>query len=193
MLQDGIELVEGSKAKNLVVASGTSFPSQPDEGELFYHETDDALCIYRNGQWAKLQLDGGAAIAEKLATARTITLTGDVQGSVSFDGSANVSMQTAIKETQQSLTFNGPTTVNYANGTYVAAAVTGATTLTITGVPDSTYVYCLILELTNAGTNITWPASVVWLGTALTLRASGISMVTLVTRNGGTTWYGSAA
>lgn len=91
-------------------------------------------------------------------------------------------------------TFTGAVTCNYVtDGSYIAATVTGATTLTITGVPDSTKAYGMTFELTNAGTNITWPSSVTWLGTTPTLRASGVSMVTLVTRNGGATWYGSAA
>ena len=40
--------------------------------------------------------DGNAATATKFQTARTITLTGDVTGSVSFDGSGNVSMATTL-------------------------------------------------------------------------------------------------
>ncbi len=90
-------------------------------------------------------------------------------------------------------TFTGAVTCVYTDGAYVAATVTGATTLDINSVPDATKAYGMTFELTNAGTNVTWPASVTWLGTAPTLRASGVSMVTLITRNGGTTWYGSAA
>jgi hypothetical protein len=38
-------------------------------------------------------LSGNASTATKLATSRTISLAGDVTGSASFDGSANVSIQ----------------------------------------------------------------------------------------------------
>lgn len=41
--------------------------------------------------------DGNAASATKLQTARTISLTGDVTGSVNFDGSGNASMTTTKK------------------------------------------------------------------------------------------------
>lgn len=41
---------------------------------------------------------GGAISSEKLSTARTISLTGDVTGSVSFDGSKNVSMTTTVAD-----------------------------------------------------------------------------------------------
>ena len=105
-----------------------------------------------------------------------------------------VDSKVAAGDNVVSKTFNGATAVNYATeGSYVAGNVTGAATLTITGVPNDGKAYGMTFELNNAGTNITWPASVTWLGTAPTLRASGVSMVTLVTRNGGTNWYGSAA
>ena len=41
-------------------------------------------------------IDGNAATATRLLNDRTITLTGEVQGSVSFDGSDNVSMTVAV-------------------------------------------------------------------------------------------------
>ena len=41
-------------------------------------------------------LASGSGIASKLQTARTISLTGDVTGSVSFDGSANVSIAATV-------------------------------------------------------------------------------------------------
>lgn len=43
-------------------------------------------------------ITGNAATATKLATARTISLTGDVTGDVSFDGSANVSITTTVAD-----------------------------------------------------------------------------------------------
>lgn len=56
MIFDGITLVEGSEINNLVVASGASFPSSPDEGELFYHlggSSTEGLYIYKNGSWIR--------------------------------------------------------------------------------------------------------------------------------------------
>jgi hypothetical protein len=43
-------------------------------------------------------ISGNAGTASKLATARTITLTGDVTGSASFDGSANATITTALSD-----------------------------------------------------------------------------------------------
>ena len=45
---------------------------------------------------SQIDITGNAATATKLQTARTISLTGKVTGSVSFDGSANASIATAI-------------------------------------------------------------------------------------------------
>lgn len=55
---------------------------------------------------------GNAATATKLATARTITLTGSVTGSVSIDGSANVTLATTTNHTHNfdSITSK-PTTI----------------------------------------------------------------------------------
>lgn len=59
MIFDGITLVEGSEIRNLVVASGPSFPAgpdnPPDEGELFFKTTaTEGLHIFKNGSWIRL-------------------------------------------------------------------------------------------------------------------------------------------
>ena len=50
-------------------------------------------------------ISGNAASASKLATARTISLTGDVSGSVSFDGSENVSITTTVADNSHSHSY----------------------------------------------------------------------------------------
>lgn len=54
-------------------------------------------------------LVGNAATASKWATARTITLTGSVTGSVSIDGSGNVSLATTTNHTHAYLPLSGGT------------------------------------------------------------------------------------
>lgn len=49
------------------------------------------------GTWS-ISVTGNAATATKLATARTVTLTGDVSGSASFDGSANITITTTVAD-----------------------------------------------------------------------------------------------
>lgn len=85
-------------------------------------------------------LDGNAATASKLQTARTITLTGDVGGSVSFDGSANVSITTTVQP--NSVALGTDTTGNYvafvANTVGSGVQVTGTAgegaTFTVSGI-----------------------------------------------------------
>lgn len=54
MLIDGLKLIEGSFISNLVLSKGTSFPNNPDEGELFYRSDSSGIFIY-NGQWTRIQ------------------------------------------------------------------------------------------------------------------------------------------
>lgn len=51
-----------------------------------------------SGTYTGVSITGNAATASKLATARTITLTGDVTGSVAFDGSANATITAALSD-----------------------------------------------------------------------------------------------
>ena len=48
---------------------------------------------------AKTSISGNAGTATKLATARTITLSGSVSGSATFDGSSNITIITTGSET----------------------------------------------------------------------------------------------
>jgi hypothetical protein len=63
-------------------------------------------------------LIGNASTASTLETARTISLTGDLTGSASFDGSANVTINT-------SATFTGTTNLTYNTSTRTVVSDTG--------------------------------------------------------------------
>ena len=68
--------------------------------------------------------------SNKLATARTISLTGDITGSVSFDGSSNVSITTAYKN-------SGVTAGTYPKVTVDAKGnITSGTTLSASDIPN---------------------------------------------------------
>ena len=47
----GIDLTEGSEIINLTVPTGTAFPSNPNDGELFYRTDLTAYYGYQNGSW----------------------------------------------------------------------------------------------------------------------------------------------
>jgi hypothetical protein len=70
-------------------------------------------------------LSGNASTTTKLATARTISITGDVTGSVSFDGSADASITATIAA--NSVALGTDTTGNY------VSALTAGTGITLSG------------------------------------------------------------
>lgn len=72
--------------------------------------------------------------------------------------------------------------------------VGGALSLSISGGFVVGYGRTVAFYITNGGTNVTWPASVLWpSGSAPALSAAGTDLVVLYTADGGTTWLGVAA
>lgn len=71
---------------------------------------------------AQTSVTGNAGTATKLATARTISLTGDVTGSVSFDGSADASISATIAA--NSVALGTDTTGNYVAGVTAGQGIT---------------------------------------------------------------------
>ena len=51
---DGIKLLEGSVLSNATIDSGTTFPSIPDKGELFFRTDTNAFYFYSGTAWTKL-------------------------------------------------------------------------------------------------------------------------------------------
>ena len=80
-----------------------------------------------------------ATAAEKLATARDITLSGDATGTASFDGSANAEVVVALKNVGTAGTYTKVTTD-------AQGRVTSGSDLTATDIPDLT-----LAKITDAG------------------------------------------
>ena len=95
--------------------------SESDKFRLFHgNQTEPTTVVDTSGTGhstgtllANLEgnVTGNADTASALATARTIALSGDVVGSVSFDGSGNVSMSTTVQN--DSVALGTDTTGNY--------------------------------------------------------------------------------
>lgn len=115
-------------APNNLIHSGNEFTFVPSNfsGTVWFNyrttgETNGAITeyIFGNGAGGALasisdgQFSGNASTASKWQSARTLTLTGSVTGSVSIDGSANISMATTTNHTHTfaSLTSK-PTTIS---------------------------------------------------------------------------------
>lgn len=92
-------------------------------------------------------------------------------------------------------TGGGTQDVDYALGNVASLTVdTSANTLTVSNWPASGSHGSLTLYITNGGSQtFNWPAAVDWAGgTAPTLTAAGVDVITLTTLDAGTTIYGFA-
>lgn len=85
MLNDSITLLAGATVANMVIASGTSFPSSPDIGELFYKTTDGNLYVYDGASW---DISGGGVTSINSQTG-VVTLTKSDLGLSNVDNTSD--------------------------------------------------------------------------------------------------------
>jgi len=138
-----------SELQNAVIQNLASDPSTGNtDGRIYYNTASDELRVYADGAWSAVGaissvagtadeitvsvVDGVATLslppainanttgsAASLTTARTIQLSGDVTGTVDFDGTASVNMSTTISANSVAL---GTDT----SGSYIATATAGS-------------------------------------------------------------------
>ena len=115
-------------------------------------------------------LNGTASTATALETARTISLTGDVAGSVSFDGTANAEIAVTIQP--NSVTLGTDTT-----GDYVATVSSNDAHLTVTGTGETAGVQIITdaTELNTAGAIVSRDASGNFSAGTITAALSGVA------------------
>lgn len=89
---------------------------------------------------------GSATTAIKLATARTISLTGDVTGSTTFDGSGNVSITATVADDSHNHTMN---TITNATTKYVNAGTVTRKVIVNEGKNSQGYISRVALGLSN--------------------------------------------
>lgn len=84
------------------------------------------------------------------------------------------------------------TAIDLSKGTCFVKTISANTTFTFTNVPSDA-VCCITLALTNGGAySVIWPSSLKWSnGITPTLTQNGKDILTLITYDGGTTWYGT--
>lgn len=132
MLIDGINLAEGSDIINAVVTKGTTSPSNPNVGELFFNTTSNKLTIY-DGSWNTL-LSGtmpydiagsifgkpdNAAVVARVVVVRPFNLPANLTGSIAkCDTAATAAQILTLKKNGSSIG-----TINFAG-----AATTGTFT-----------------------------------------------------------------
>lgn len=80
--------------------------------------------------------------------------------------------------------------ISLTTSNYFTKTISGATTLTVSGIPTTGTACTFILDLTNGGSAaITWWSGVKWAGgTAPTLTTAGRDVLGFFTHDGGTNW-----
>ena len=162
---------DGASSAASVVSFGTGYPfqiySDYNNTSLLYYRS-----FYSNTGWKAWRqfafIDSNVASSSKWATPRTITLTGSVTGSVSIDGSQNVSLATTTNHTHS---YAGSSAAGGDATRALAVADYGDTRRTIqigyAGTSLNTSNLTHIAGYTNGGTQIKdVPKSVLqsWLG-----------------------------
>ena len=120
------------------------------------------------------------------------TVTADGNGDVSVAGEF---IATSYNETYVALSGTSPA-VDCEAGNVFSLTTSGATTFTFSNPPATGTAYGMSVKLVAGGNHaITWPASVDWASaTAPDAPASGeTDMLSFITHDGGTTWYGFLA
>ena len=148
---------------------------------------------------ARALVGTGTGTSEWSATLTSMTLAGaTISGAV--DGGAQVISNPVVKDYGETVnaiggTGGGTQDIDITAGNVVTATVdTSANTFTFSN-PSATGVSCsFTLILTNGGSQtVAWPGTVDWAAaTAPTLTTSGVDVLTFMTIDAGTIWYGFA-
>ena len=90
---------------------------------------------------------------------------------------------------------SGSKNIDLNDGNVVSGTIVGSTTFDIIGENAGAVAASFTLVLTNGGSaTITWPANTKWpKGTAPTLTAAGVDVLSFFSLDGGTTWRGCLA
>ena len=79
------------------VIEAATLPATGETGKIYVKTDDNTVWRWTGSAYVEISVGVGTAdSAVKLATARTIALSGDVTGSVSFDGSANATITATV-------------------------------------------------------------------------------------------------
>lgn len=188
-----------------IVKLGTS-------GALQAKATDGEIVLTYNARWngsnwVRLYAEADASMVE-LTTAGDLvwysksdgnsaagsTITWAEQARITYAGRV---LATAFADTYVDKgNVSGALAINCLAGAWQRVAMTGnITSVSFSDPPASGKAFAITLELEHSGAarTVTWPGSVKWPGgttPTLSSAASDIDIITLVTRDGGTTWYG---
>ena len=102
----------------------------------------------------------------------------------------NVLQRPELKDYSETKVAMGANSIDLSAGNVHTKTISGSTTLTFDNPPATGKTGSFTLVLVNGGTNVTFP-TVLWDGgDAPSLSASGTDILSFMTMDGGTTWYG---
>ena len=201
---------------NATPGAGVEFPQPSSSTDLDASNVEHDL-LHTNGSLAIVALQtklgytasnaaanqvlvgSGASATAWGSTLTSMTLAGaTISGAV--DGGAQVISNPVVKDYGETVNIIGGTgggtqDIDITAGNVVTATVDTSTNTFTFSNPSATGVSCsFTLILTNGGSQtVVWPASVDWAAaTAPTLTTSGVDVLTFMTVDEGTIWYGFA-
>jgi len=210
--------IESAAVNTSLIFEGATADSYETTLTLVDPTADRTITLPNNTGTVALTTDNVASAT--LAATATALATGRTINGVSFDGTANITVVDSTMLPLAGGTLSGtvdaadqivqrPVMKDYAETKVAMAAhavdlslgnvqtytLSGNQTLTFTNPPATGSAGSFTLIVTNgASATLTWPGSVDWAGgTAPTLTASGIDILTFTTIDGGTIWYGFLA
>lgn len=166
------------------------------DGQWWVQTATPNLPMFTNDAGTDFQLatlTGTETLTNK--TLGAVTLSGAVTGADQTVSAINIKDYGEITNAIGSI-GGGTQDIDLTAGNVVSGTVdTSTTTFTFSNPTASDEGCSFTLVLTNGGSQtVNWPASVDWAGgTAPTLTASGVDILTFFTIDGGTTWFGFTA
>jgi hypothetical protein len=180
----------GSSAAGVVPSSGG--------GTTNFLRADGTWAVPPASTFTGGTITGATTYTAGVASTSVSTGTLIVQGGIGVSG--NMSFTTFTETVPATITSSATQALDCATGTVFNITLsTSITSLTFSNVPASGRVYTMTLIVTQAGggsKTITWPAAVKWPNTTaptLTTTSTKVDILTLMTPDGGTTWYGFVA
>ena len=164
------------------LGTGASNAASATAGHVLTHSSGGATAWAATADATKLPLAGGTMTGELVADDQLVT-------------------RPVMKDYSETVNIIGPTgggtqDIDLTLGNVVTATVDTSTNTFTFSNPSPTAKACsFTLFLTNgASQTVVWPTEVDWAGgTAPTLTASGVDILTFTTVDAGTIWYGFAA
>ena len=175
----GIQGPAGKSAYEIAVANGYTGTEAEWISKLQLIMSDGYLLNLINGEIMSDQ---------EINSTINSTINSKLENYLPLSGGKMTGAITAIRETRIILTTNN---LDLSTANVFVKTIVGATTFTLSNMAAAGSVNSFILELTNAGTNVTFWAGVKWAGgTKPTLTPAGTDILGFYSHDGGITWRG---